>query len=94
VLKNKGMIVRRCCTYDCGTGDGLQNYEGRTPAYFCSKDLCNDVLSDGNLPKETIDPFSTTSALLTTNDGMVIRNNKISNLIHFKTSLTWNAELL
>ncbi|CAF4231837.1 unnamed protein product [Adineta steineri] len=62
-----GTIVRRCCSYDCGTEDGLRDYEGRTPAYFCSQDLCNDALSDMKLSGTSIGQ-STTSSSLTTNE--------------------------
>ncbi len=43
-IKNKiDTIIRRCCTNDCGTEDGLHEYEGRHPAYFCSEDFCNGI---------------------------------------------------
>ncbi len=71
-MKKKGRIVRHCCTNDCGIDDGLRTYEGRLPAYFCSADLCNGGISDGNLPGETIDPLSTiTPVILSANDGML-----------------------
>ncbi|CAF3380076.1 unnamed protein product [Rotaria socialis] len=66
-----GTIVRRCCTNDCGSKDGLRPYEGRYPTYFCSEDMCNDARSDEKLFGEIIDPLltSTTSVLSTTDDG-------------------------
>jgi len=51
-LKNKNKIdkiVRRCCANDCGTEDGLREYEGRLPTYFCSEDLCNGIGAEAML---------------------------------------------
>jgi hypothetical protein len=34
------LVVRRCCTSDCGSPGNVEEYEGRT-TYFCSSDECN-----------------------------------------------------
>ena len=69
----KGTIVRRCCTHDCGTEDGLRTYEGRNPTYFCTTDMCNGASADSTLDGAVIDRSATPSSVLrsTVSDGRI-----------------------
>ena len=48
MLLNLDTIVRRCCTWNCGTSNSVNQYEGRE-IYFCSKNLCNGIGAESAL---------------------------------------------
>ncbi len=45
-------VVRRCCTWGCGTPGSVSQYEGR-PTFFCSSNLCNGIGSENALTGAT-----------------------------------------